>query len=185
MKRMLPSPKEIFDQLVKDTPNFKAKCYNDDRACTEGNKGFFRRLGERLGFTVREARRPSEFLKLDQVWMEGGNVILAMEHENVVDIRPDAIEDEWKKLVNVKARMKVLTTYQSDPNKRNEMVKRASRLIESNPLRLPEEVYLLILGSHGEEKTGKDPFIRYSCYVFNNLGKVIEQFRSGTISMNR
>lgn len=179
----LPTPKQIFNEIVEGTPNFNAKCYEDDTACTSGVFSLFKMLGESLGYTVMpKVSRKGEFLTLDLLWKKGEDIVLAMEHEN--DTSSDPIEDEWRKLVNVKAVVKVLISYKSDPIERRKWIRRAGQLIKSNSLKLPNEVYLLILGCYGEGKTGKDPYIRYNAFVFDNIGNKKDEYHSPTIPMN-
>lgn len=178
----LPTPEQIFDKLVKETPDFNISIYQVNRPWTKAIIGFFHRWGQFLHRMVL-----LEFMNLDMVWMKRDenqeHIDLAMEHENLSQTNP--IEDEWKKLVNVKANLKVLVTYESNPDRAQKIVTEAGRLVKLNQLRLPQETYFLIIGCHGEGKTMRDPFVCYDGYSFDNMGNLIGHFSSGTIPTKR
>lgn len=179
----LPTLEDVFNSLVAGTPTYNAERYDDSEPFTMGSKRILREMGQKYGFIVQDLESVSEFLTLDQVWLEGDYIILAMEHEQ----QEDPIPDEWKKLVNVKGRIKVLITYESDPIKREELVKRARCLVLSNPFPLPGEKYLLIVGSipREEGKTRDDPFIRYYGFAFDNSGNEIKRLRSHVVPLRQ
>lgn len=179
----MPNLEDVFDAIVNGTPSYDAQKYDDSEPFTKGSRKIFRELGKKHGFTVRDIENQGEFLTIDQVWLDGDYVILAMEHEQ----QEDPIPDEWRKLVNLKGRIKVLITYESDPIKREELVKRARYLVSSNPFPLPGEKYLLIVGSKPleEGKTGDDPYIRYYGYAFDNSGNETKCFRSHVVSLRQ
>jgi len=164
----------IWGKLVEATPKFGARRFNDsDRIFTEGVFQVFKSLGENLSYTVRPKKpKKGEFLRIDQVWMEGETVVLAMESENSPTQLPDPIDDEWRKLVNVKANMKVLVTYCSEAEKRQKWVERAGKTVVENEHKL-SETYFLILGASPTFRMN-DPYIQYFGWVFDSEGKIKE-----------
>lgn len=180
---LIPNCKQIFDEIVLGTPNFNAKNYEHDTACTSGMFELFSKLGKSFGhLTVPKVSKKDEFLTIDLLWKSGEDIILAYEHENIPKTNP--IDDEWRKLVNIKAKLKILISYQSNPETRKTWISNASQIIKSNNYKLANENYMLVLGSICEGKSGKDPFIKYYAYVFDNRGNLTEEYQSDNIPMN-
>jgi len=121
-------------------------------------------------------------MSLDLVWIKKAAdqrfIDLAMEHENSWG---KAFEDELQKLMDVKALLKVLITYIMYKEDRDDFVAKVAWAIRMRALKLPEEKYLLMLGTLPESKKPNEPYVQFYGYVFDNTGCLIERFSSEVI----
>lgn len=185
MSELPPTPKDVFDRFLKGLPQANIREYEASEPWTKYTTELFRKWGKDLGYTVHCRERyggDKEYMSLDLVWMKEAAdqrfVDLAMEHEN--DYK-DAFEDELQKLMDVKALLKVLITYISDKKARNDFVAKVAWAIRMRALKLPEEQYLLMLGSCPEDRKPKESYVQFYGYVFGNTGCLIRQFKSPII----
>jgi len=138
--------------------------YNDSK-CTERFKLEFSKFAEELGYQVQpDWQNPKEFLTIDMVWWSNGRLVAAIEHENVPG--SDPIADEWKKLVYVDADYRILISYCSRADLREDWLRRASEIISKNS-RVKEAHFYLLLGD--------ETLWGFRGYEFDNSGRLIDQ----------
>lgn len=113
-------------------------------------KGILNDMGEESGFEPAE-----EYLNLDLMWpmlveRQVNTMAVAIEHEASDEDWEDVVYDEGDKLMDVKARLKVLVYYPK-LEKFDKAVSAWSSEIKTQELRLVEEKYLMI-GICGDEE---------------------------------
>ena len=173
MSELPPTPKDIFDRFLKGLPQANIREYEAYEPWTKYTTELFRKWGETLGYSVHCSGKyggKKEHMALDLVWIKKAAdqrfIDLAMEHEN--DSK-NAFEDEFQKLMDVKALLKVLITYISDRKLRSDFVTKVAWAIRMRALKLPEEQYLLMLGSCPEDRKPKESYVQFYGYVFGNM----------------
>lgn len=139
-------PDQLFKKFVEDFPTLKLKSETPDTEWTKKVLEYLSQLGKEEGFEPWYANEPSEYLldlcwiyttgKTDISWIEAG-----FEIEWSRDL--DCITDEFAKLVDVKAYTKILVCYPK-VDEVDDLISQASQMIRFNPLKLPEERYLII-----------------------------------------
>jgi len=117
-----------------------------DRECTIRLDEQFSKRAEQCGYRAQYRYHPKEFLKLDMVWWKGDRMVAAIEYQNTFNKRCNPIEEEWKKLAHVDADYKILVTFCSDEDWRNDALKRAREIIATNPRNKEKTHYYLLFG---------------------------------------
>jgi hypothetical protein len=138
---------ELLDKFINDFPSLKLKWDMPDKEWTKRIFDYFAKLGKDDGFRVWYENNPSEYM-VDMCWVYNPDksdlnwIEVAFEIELSRDL--DSIVDEISKLVDIKAYSKVLLC-KPKVDEIEEMMSEASKMIRYNPLRFPEEHYLLIM----------------------------------------
>jgi hypothetical protein len=185
---MPPTPKGIFDRFLEGLPVAGIDKFESSEPWTRYATEFFRKWGKDLGYTVfckEKYGGDGEYLSIDLTWMKQAAdqrfVDLAMEHENHY---PDVFEDELQKLMDLKSLLKVLITYISEDEYRDDFVAKVAWAIRMRSLRLPEERYLVMVGCCPKGKKPTDHFVLFYGYAFDNTGCLIERFESPIITLH-
>jgi hypothetical protein len=161
-------PDSLFRKFVEDFPK-RIKWNMSDTKWSEKVFGYLADLGKKEGFDVLYENNPYEYL-LDMCWIYAKDkpdinwIEVAFEIEWSRDL--DSITDEFSKLVDIKAYTKVLLCYPKVDDV-VELVSRASRMIQGNPFRYPEEHYLIIILGETRKKFG------FSGIVVNSIGNCL------------
>jgi hypothetical protein len=140
-------PDELFKKFVDDFPSLGLKWRMSDKEWTKKIFDYFAKLGKNDGFEVWYENSPYEYL-LDMCWIYATDkpplnwIEVAFEIEFSRDM--DSITDEFSKLVDIKAYTKVLFCIPK-VDEIDDLVSSASHMIRYNPLRFPEERYLLLM----------------------------------------
>jgi hypothetical protein len=151
VKYRIPTGAEFFERFCERLRNSTLPQWNENPAWTKlVLDGVLQEMGKELGF---EPRR--EYLRIDQSWImsvEGKvNVIeVAIEHEANQDWET-VMYDEGSKLMDVKARLKVLIFY-TGLREFEMFTRRFSSEIRVQELKLAEERYLTIGVCRDEDK---------------------------------
>ena len=109
-------------------------------------KTLIRDMGQEFGFEPQPP--PQEWLGLDQIWpltveRQVSTIAVAIEHEASVESWENVVDDEGSKLIDVKARLKILVHY-PETGDFEAFAKGWASGIMIQELRLVEEHYLLI-----------------------------------------
>ena len=122
---------------------------------TEMTKEMFGKIGEDFGFDVEGTGQKKEFLALDQVWFKKGSdeVVLAIETENSAYFG-EIIEDEFRKLLNIKSDYKILIWYKTGDITDEEMKRRMKKFHNKikNHTKTKHEVFFIIYLDHRDNK---------------------------------
>lgn len=159
------APHELLDHFFKKMrTKTLPSSWNDDKAWTRLVQSIMRDIGEELGYVVRDKSVLGEFLGLDQAWriQESRKVrtYLAMEVENTDKLR-EIIDDEFQKLIDVKAELKVLVYYPSIENQPDHL--HALKIALESGRYIPDEAYVIIMLD--ADATRADHFRKYSKLV--------------------
>ena len=114
----------------------------------------FTSIGKDFGFDVENTGRKKEFLALDQVWFKKGSdeAVLAIETENSAYFK-EIIEDEFRKLLNVKSDYKILIWYKIRKDEDADDLMDVFHNKIKNHTRTEHEVFFIIyLDSRDNEK---------------------------------
>ena len=143
-KHVIPTPKGFFDSFRKKYSNRSLPDdWYDSRGWTQTVLEIFEEIGLDLGYKPRR-----EYLNLDMIYAARHDdislIAVAIEHEN--GNLDDVIDDELRKLMDVKAHLKVLMFYPGMPVICEDEVVLAEIIdkIRSVNLRILEEKYLII-----------------------------------------
>jgi hypothetical protein len=139
-------PDKLFKKFVDDFPTLKLKSEKPDTEWTKKIFDYFSVLGKTEGFEAFCANDPYEYL-LDMCWIYTPKntsinwIEAGFEIEWSRDL--DYITDEFAKLVDIKAYTKVLLCFPK-ADEVDDLVSETSEMIRYNPLKVPEERYLII-----------------------------------------
>jgi hypothetical protein len=139
-------PDKLFKKFVDDFPTLKLKSETPDTEWTKKIFDYFSVLGKTEGFDAFCANDPYEYL-LDMCWIYAPKntsinwIEAGFEIEWSRDL--NYITDEFSKLVDIKAYTKVLLCFPK-ADEVDDLVSEASEMVRYNPLRVPEERYLII-----------------------------------------
>lgn len=158
---------ELLDRFCKKIQaETLPSSWNDDKAWTRVVHSIMRDIGEELGYVVRDKFTLGEFLGLDQVWriQESGKVrtYLAMEVENTGRLTK-IVGDEFQKLVDVKAEIKVLVYYPDIENQADH-AHALQKTLEAGRY-VVDETYVTVMLDSNASRT--DSFRKYSKLVIN------------------
>ncbi len=135
--------------------------WSDSRGWTSFIHSLMREVGNGLGYAVRDKFTLGEFLGLDQAWRTGDGVgattYLAMESENTEKVKR-LIADEFQKLIDVKAEIKVLVYYPDKVDQANHLQVLKRAVDEGNTTE--SESYIIVMID--SDATRADGFKRYS-----------------------
>jgi hypothetical protein len=172
-------------EFTKALSRTKIAKYKLNEAWTKFVTEFFRKWGEDLGYEVHCREKyggKGEYLTTDLVWLEISEsrslIVLALEHENNYS---GVFENEVKKLVALKAILKILITYVGEPEYNRKIVGNVESAIKVSGLRIPDEKYMLMIGCCPQGKGMNDPFVQFYCYTFDNRGHIVEEHKSEDI----
>ena len=145
-KYTIPTPNEFFkmfqEKLSKAT---LPDSWEASAQWTTTILGIFHEIGRNLGF-----KPGKEYLRLDQTWEirhpDISTIVLALEHENT-DRVEEILDDELRKLLDVKASLKVLVFYPSVPAMVYEeefTIPEIQEKIRSAKIKNPDERYIIV-----------------------------------------
>jgi hypothetical protein len=139
-------PDKILKKFLDDFSTLKLKSETPDTEWTKKIFDYFSALGKTEGFETFCENDPYEYL-LDMCWIYSPEntcinwIEVGFEIEWSRDL--DYIMDEFAKLVDIKAYTKVLVCFPK-ADEVDDLVTEASEMIRYNPLKVPEERYLII-----------------------------------------
>jgi len=149
-KYTIPAPNEFFKMFQeKFSKATLPDSWEADAQWTTTILGIFHEIGRNLGF-----KPGKEYLRLDQTWEirhpDISTIVLALEHENT-DRVEEILDDELRKLLDVKSLLKVLIFYPKDPVMMYEgefTIPEIQEKIRSAKIKVPDEKYVIISGSY-------------------------------------
>jgi hypothetical protein len=139
-----PTLDEISRELVQGLPGELSDPYTPDRPWTKAVKDRLHEMGRRRGMLVccQGSQDQGEWL-LDVVWMarERHEIVLAVESEwgNL-----GAIEDDFDKLMSIKARRKLLLFSTKNHTGAEDIVKHVELNMRAYPYHLAREQYMAL-----------------------------------------
>ena len=167
-KYTVPTPNELFEifkgKLSKAT---LPDSWSASAPWTTVILEIFNEIGANLGFMPTK-----EYLRLDQTWEirhpDLSTIVLALEHENTDQVE-DILDDELRKLLDVKALLKVLIFYPSVPAialEGESTYPQIQKKIRSAKIRNPDEKYIIITPVY----LRPDSLIEVSACLFDSDG---------------